>query len=71
MGCHPADPQEGKQSGTHDISFYCDDIEKTVKELKTRGVEFTDEITDVGYGLRVHFRVPGNFELQLYQRKYV
>ena len=33
MGCHPAD-EEGAPSGTHDISFYCDDIEKTVAELK-------------------------------------
>src|SRR6185436_11225217 len=30
MGCHPADPKQGAPSGTNDISFYCDDIEKTV-----------------------------------------
>ncbi len=24
MGCHPADPGQGAASGTHDISFYCD-----------------------------------------------
>src|SRR5437867_13214477 len=46
MGCHPADPAEGAVSGTPDISFYCDDIHKTVAELKARGVEFTDEIAD-------------------------
>ena len=40
MGCHPAERATGR-SGTHDISFYCDDIEKTVAELKARGVEFT------------------------------
>ncbi len=36
MACHPADDGEGhgKPSGTHDISFYCDDIEKTVEELR-------------------------------------
>ena len=27
MGCHPADEKEGAPSGTHDISFYCDDTE--------------------------------------------
>src|SRR5262245_57077626 len=41
MGCHPADPTNGAPSGTHDISFYCDDIERTVAELTGRGVEFT------------------------------
>ena len=38
MGCHPADDAEGKSSGTHYISFYCDDIEQTVAELTGRGV---------------------------------
>ena len=32
MGCHPADPAEGAPAGTHNISFYCDDIQKTVAE---------------------------------------
>jgi catechol 2,3-dioxygenase-like lactoylglutathione lyase family enzyme len=70
MGCHPADPKEGAPSGTHDISFYCDDIEKTVAELKKRGVEFTDTVADHGYGLVTHFKVPGGFEIQLYQPRY-
>src|SRR5262245_10457358 len=70
MGCHPADKGEGAPSGTHDLSFYCDDIEKTVAELRSRGVEFLDEITDRGYGLVTHFRMPGNVEVQLYQPRY-
>ena len=72
MGCHPTEKDEGQSvpSGTHDISFYCDDIERTVVELKTRGVEFTGPIIDQGYGLVTHFRVPGGFEVQLYQPRY-
>ena len=70
MGCHPVDPEEGKASGTHDISFYCDDIRKTVAELKGRGVEFTDEVADMGYGLVTHFKLPGAGEAQLYQPRY-
>ena len=70
MGCHPADPQKGAPSGTHDISFYCDDIEKTVAELKARGVEFTGPVVDQGYGLVTHFKVPGDFQVQLYQPRY-
>jgi catechol 2,3-dioxygenase-like lactoylglutathione lyase family enzyme len=70
MGCHPADPQDGKRSGTHDISFYCDDIKKTVAELKGRGVEFTDGIIDAGYGLVTHFKMPGDLEVQLFQPRY-
>ena len=72
MGCHPADPsgKHGQPSGTHDISFYCDDIEKTVAEMRERGVEFTDEIQDVGYGFATNFNMPGDLNVQLYQPRY-
>ncbi|MGH7292863.1 MAG: VOC family protein [Myxococcota bacterium] len=70
MGCHPAGTADGQPSGTHYLSFYCDEIEKTVAELRARGVEFSDGITDAGYGLATHFKVPGGFELELYQPSY-
>ena len=70
MGCHPADEAEGAASGTHDISFYCDDIYKTVNELKTKGVKFKGEIEDHGYGFVTNFYLPGDFYVQLYQPKY-
>jgi predicted enzyme related to lactoylglutathione lyase len=70
MGCHPADPKDGAPSGTHDISFYCDDIQKTVAEMKAKGVEFTEPVADHGYGFVTHFKVPGGFAVQLYQPKY-
>src|SRR5262245_5402730 len=71
LGCHPADPQQGGPSGMAHISFYCDDVEKTVAALKARGVEFTTPVADHGYGLVTHFKVPGGFEVQLYQPRYV
>ncbi len=70
MGCHPAEAEKGAPSGTQSISFYCDDIEKTVAEMKSRGVEFTQGIVDQGYGLVTHFKMPGNCEVQLYQPRY-
>ncbi len=72
MGCHPAEEggEEGESSGTHDISFYCDDIEQTVEELEGRGVEFTGGIEDAGFGLVTHFKMPGDVHVQLYQPHY-
>src|SRR5262245_12396187 len=76
MGCHPSEECWDKSggpaapSGTHDISFYCDDIEKTAAELKARGVEFTEPVADHGYGLVTHFKVPGGFAVQLFQPRY-
>ncbi len=70
LGCHPADAEEGAPSGTPSLSFYCDDIAKTVAELAGRGVEFTGPVEDQGYGLVTHLRVPGGFAIRLYQPKY-
>jgi len=70
MGCHPADTPDGEPSGTHYISFYCDDIYTTVSELRARGIEFSDEISDQGYGLAIHFAMPGDVRVELYQPNY-
>ncbi|MEM7307404.1 MAG: VOC family protein [Planctomycetota bacterium] len=70
VGVHPTDHPGSPPSGTHNVSFYCDDIERTVAELRGRGVEFTDEVTDQGYGLAIHFRMPGGVEVELYQPRY-
>jgi catechol 2,3-dioxygenase-like lactoylglutathione lyase family enzyme len=69
LGVHPTEGED-VASGTADISFYCDDIEATVGELRARGVQFVDEIADHGYGLVTHFSVPGGFRIQLYEPKY-
>ena len=71
MGCHPADPEKGAPSGTHDISFYCDDVEQTMAELQERGVAFTSPVADHGYGLVTYFNMPGGLKVQFYQPRYV
>jgi hypothetical protein len=70
MGCHPAGPEPHATAGTHDISFYCDNIEQTVAELISRGVEFTEPVMNQGFGLVTHFKMPGNVVVQLYQPLY-
>jgi len=75
MGCHPLENAVGPDgnpphSGQPSISFYCDDIHATVAQLRERGVEFVDAISDVGYGLATHFKMPGEFTLELYQPRY-
>jgi predicted enzyme related to lactoylglutathione lyase len=69
IGVHPIDGKE-VVSGTADISFYCDDVAETVRELQSRGVQFTQGIEDHGYGLVTYFKAPGGFSVQLYQPKY-
>ena len=70
MGVHPADQANGAPSGTHNISFYCENIEQTVKVLEKKGVRFKGEIEDHGYGLVTFFEAPGGFDIQLYEPRY-
>ena len=72
MGVHPTDPtgKQGRPTGTHDISFYCDDIQATKAELGSRGVVFDGAVTDEGFGLVTYFVMPGGVRVQLYQPHY-
>lgn len=71
VGVHPADEALGVMSGKHEISFYCDNIEKTKSQLEKKGVDFTGPITDMGWGMVTQMAVPGGFNVTLYQPKYV
>ena len=70
IGVHPLDENGLPPSGTHDVSFYCDDIHGTVAELRSRGVRFDAEVADHGYGFVTYFTMPGNVKVQLYEPKY-
>lgn len=65
LGVHPTDgePPPGQ------LAFYliCDDVEQTVSELRSRGVEFTSGIVDARFGRTISLRVPGAGEIGLYQ----
>jgi hypothetical protein len=38
--------------------------------MKARGVEFTREVEDHGYGLVTYFKAPGSITIQLYEPRY-
>jgi catechol 2,3-dioxygenase-like lactoylglutathione lyase family enzyme len=57
----------GEREGGHRLFLVCDDIERTVEELKGKGVEFTDEISKEEWGLVTMLKVPGHGEVGLYQ----
>jgi len=68
LGVHPTEGDP--PAGTHDVSFYCDDIAGTVKDLTSRGVEFQHPPQDHGYGYVTYFAMPGGVTVQLYEPKY-
>ena len=49
------------------LFFSTDDIEKTYEELKSRGVEFTQEPTEQPYGVDAGFRDPSGNHFRMAQ----
>jgi predicted enzyme related to lactoylglutathione lyase len=68
LGIHPTDPTD--EDGYHELYLMCDDVEATVKELKGKGVEFSQPIKDAGFGLVTAIKIPGGGELGLYEPKH-
>ncbi|MGH3382083.1 MAG: VOC family protein [Actinoallomurus sp.] len=61
-------PTEGPES--HEFYFMCDDVEATVRDLTAKGIEFTQPVTDQGWGLMARFRLPGGGELGVYEPRH-
>lgn len=71
IGVHPSDEgQAHSRAGMHAISIFCDDIERTVADWKAKGVEFTNQVADQGYGLVTQFKLPGGIVADLFQPHY-
>jgi catechol 2,3-dioxygenase-like lactoylglutathione lyase family enzyme len=64
IGFHPASETR------HEVSFYCDDLDATIAELKAKGVEFIAPVDEQEWGFITRFRIPGDLEVELYQPKY-
>jgi catechol 2,3-dioxygenase-like lactoylglutathione lyase family enzyme len=65
LGVHPS---EG--STHHELSFMCDDVPATKRELESKGVEFRGEPEDMGFGIGVTMVLPGGVEVLLYELKH-
>lgn len=68
VAAHPTD--DPAESGRHELYLMCDDVKQTVEDLKRKGVEFTQPITDQGWGLLTTLKVPGGGEIGLYQPRH-
>ena len=64
LGVHPAEQTK------HELSLMCDDIERTVAELRERGVEFAGEPEDRGFGIAATMVLPGGVEVLLYEPRH-
>jgi glyoxalase/bleomycin resistance protein/dioxygenase superfamily protein len=65
LAAHPGDGD-----ARYELYLMCDDVHTTVEELTAKGVEFTEPITDAGWGLVTAIALPGGGELGLYEPRH-
>ncbi len=65
LAVHPSDGPTG-----HELYYLCDDVEATMEELRARGVEFTQDISEERWGRLTRFRLPGGGEVGMYEPRH-
>jgi catechol 2,3-dioxygenase-like lactoylglutathione lyase family enzyme len=67
MGVHPSGGET-----RHELYLMCDDITKTVAELRAKGAGFDDDgaVTDAGFGLLATMRIPGGGTVGVYEPRH-
>ncbi len=65
IAVHPTDGAPGI-----DLYLMCQDIEKTILELRAKGVKFSQPVREVSWGRVCAIALPGGGELGLYQPRH-
>ena len=69
LGVHPSEGPTYESGVRHQLSFMCDDIKATIKELRSKGITVRGEPEDEGYGITVMLELPG-VEVMLYEPRH-
>jgi catechol 2,3-dioxygenase-like lactoylglutathione lyase family enzyme len=64
LACHPA------SEGRHELFLMCRDLAATMAELEAKGVEFTEPVTDEGWGVLTRLQIPGGRDIGLYEPRH-
>jgi hypothetical protein len=70
LGVHPLEGENFESGHRHLISFMCDDIKKTIADLRAKGVNVVGEPKDEGYGITTMLHLPGGCEVMLYEPRH-
>jgi hypothetical protein len=70
LGVHPLEGENFEAGHRHLMSFMCDDINKTIAELRAKGVNVVGEPKDEGYGITTMLHLPGGCEVMLYEPRH-
>jgi predicted enzyme related to lactoylglutathione lyase len=67
LAAHPVD---GGSAPPYEVSFYTDDIDATVAELRERGAEIVGENDERNWGRLAHVQLPSATKISVYEPKY-
>lgn len=70
LAVHPAEGPTHASGVRHQFTLMCDDIEATIGELRSKGVEIKGEPEDEGWGITVLLTFPGGVEVLLYEPRH-
>jgi len=70
LGVHPAEGPSHSSGARHQVTFMCDDITATIRDLRAKGVVVAGEPKDEGWGITVMLNLPGGVEVMLYQPRH-
>lgn len=70
LGIHPAEGPAAEAGMLHQITFICDDIRRTVGDLRAKGIIIHGEPEDQGWGITAMMSLPGGVEVMLYQPRH-
>jgi hypothetical protein len=70
IGIHPAEGPTYASGVRHQITFMCDDIDTTIAELRSKGVDVHPETSDEGYGITTMMHLPGGCDVMLYEPRH-
>jgi hypothetical protein len=65
LAAHPAE-----EGGQHKLYLMCNDVHDTLAELKAKGVDSAQPVSDESWGLVTAIRLPSGAELGLYEPKH-
>jgi predicted enzyme related to lactoylglutathione lyase len=65
LAVHPADGE-----GRLELYLMCDDIHATLAELRGKGAEVAQDVSDQGWGLLAAIRLPDGSEFPIYQPRH-
>jgi catechol 2,3-dioxygenase-like lactoylglutathione lyase family enzyme len=70
LGVHPADGPTLEPGARHQVTFMCDDIHATVKDLRGKGLEVKGDPVDQRFGVTVMVGLPGGVDVMLYEPRH-